>query len=53
MEKNNSKGSLVVGILIGIIIMLLIGIGLFTTNIISFSGDNGDNVQESDNDILQ
>ena len=43
MDKSNSKGGLVVGILIGIIIMLVVGIGLFATNIISFSGDTNTN----------
>ncbi|MBR3161137.1 MAG: hypothetical protein IKF19_00195 [Bacilli bacterium] len=38
MERSDSKGGLVVGILIGIIIMLVVGIGLVATNIVSFNG---------------
>ena len=42
MEKNNSKGGLVIGILIGIIIMLVVGIGLFVTNTVSFKANSND-----------
>lgn len=60
MEKSNSKGGLVIGILIGIIIMLVVGIGLFATNIISFNGKtnegeqiaNGNNNSNQQNNII-
>lgn len=49
MEKSNSKGSLVIGMLIGIIIMLVVGIGLFATNTISFSNKRHVNTTKGDN----
>ena len=49
MDKSNSKGGLVVGILIGIIIMLGVGACLFVTNTISFSSKTDSNDLESAN----
>ena len=53
MDRSNSKGGLVVGILIGIIIMLIVGIGLFATNTISFSSKTDNNDSESGNVTAQ
>ena len=58
MEDKKGKGGLVVGLLIGIIIMLVVGIGLFATNIISFNNaikdnkntDNKNTIQEENNE---
>ena len=43
MEKSNSKGELVVGILIGIVIMLVVGGCLVATKTISFSSKTDSN----------
>ena len=54
MEKSNSKGGLVIGILIGIIIMLVVGIGLFATNTVSFNSKTNNNESlSSGNDTQQ
>jgi len=45
VEKKNNIG-ISVGILIGIIVMLLVGIGLFATNIISFNTEQTNNELE-------
>ena len=49
MDRSNGNGGLVVGILIGIIIMLIVGIGLFATNTISFGSKTDENEQTSNN----
>ena len=53
MEKSNNKGALVIGILIGIIIVLLVGIGLFATNIISFGDKSQSTNTTTDEDVSQ
>ena len=48
--KRNSKSGLVIGIFMGIIIMLVVIIGLFATNTISFSSKvNDDNEHKTEN----
>ena len=42
----NSKGSLVIGIIIGIVVMVVVIIGLFATNSISFNSKNNDDSEE-------
>lgn len=50
MEKSNNKGGFVAGVLVGIIIMLGVGIGLFATNTISFSKKCDVNTSKEDSD---